>query len=60
MKQLNQMDWYDRLRYLFSMKYNAEKLSERKLGLKISNTKPHALELVESLAYIFINSFCKS
>ena len=48
-KQLNQYylfktEQYDRLPHLLLMEYNAGRLLSSKLGLKISNTKPHYLE----------------
>ena len=48
-KQLNQYylcksEQYDRLTHLLLMEYNAGRLFSSKLGLKISNTKPHLLE----------------
>ena len=48
-KQFNQYclcktEEYDRLPHLLLMEYNAGRLLSSKLGLKISNTKPHLLE----------------
>ena len=48
-KQLNQYylyktEQYDRLPHLLLMEYNVGRLLSNKLGLKISNTKPHLLE----------------
>ena len=48
-KQLNQYhlyktEQYDRLPHLLLMEYNVGRLLSSKLGLKISNTKPHLLE----------------
>ena len=48
-KQLNQYylyitEQYDRLSHLLLMEYNAGRLLSSKLGLKISNAKPHLLE----------------
>ena len=48
-KQLNQYylcktEQYDRLLHLLLMEYNVGRLLSSKLGLKISNTKPHLLE----------------
>ena len=37
-------DQHDRLPHLFLMKYNTGRLLDSKLGLKISNTKPHSFE----------------